>query len=211
MRHQFIIMLQCLTEPESRIEDDILHSQITKLLHFTGKIQENFLYQILIMRFFLHTLRSSLHMHHNIRYSQFGYCCKHPVIHLTGCYIIDNSNSVFLHTAFCHLRPKCIYGNDSLRMIPVQDFQPGTKSAHLFFGRDMFGIRTRRISAYINNRSTLIQNLPGTGGYFFFSLHPATGIKRIGSYIQNPHYLRSSEVKQPPFYIYINRRHWLYH
>ena len=24
MRHQFIIMLQCLTEPESRIEDDIL-------------------------------------------------------------------------------------------------------------------------------------------------------------------------------------------
>ena len=119
-------MFQCLSESESRIENDIFHSQVAKLLHFTGEIQENIFYQIIIRRFFLHILGSSLHVHHDIRYSQAGYSLKHPVVHLTGSDIIDDSYAILLHTLFGYIRPESIDRNDSIRMIPVYDLQSGT-------------------------------------------------------------------------------------
>ena len=100
MCHQFIIMLQRFSESESRIENDIFHSQVAKLLHFTSEIQENVFNQVIIRRLFLHTLGSSLHMHHNIGHSQVGNCLKHPMVHFTGSYVINNSNSIIFHTFF---------------------------------------------------------------------------------------------------------------
>ena len=126
MSHQLIIMLQCLPKTKTRIEYNVFQTQFTKLLHLTGKIHEHFLHQIIIMGFFLHILGSSLHVHHDIRHSQAGHSLKHPVVHLTGSDIIDDSYAILLHTLFGYIRPESIDRNDSIRMIPVYDLQSGT-------------------------------------------------------------------------------------
>ena len=152
----------------------------------------------------LHTLRSALHVHHNIRYVQCRNGMEHIRIHLTGRNIIDDGNTILLHTHSCHIRPESVYRHHSIRLYLKKYFQAHTQPFHLLPGGDIVGIGTGRVSAYVNNGRSLRNYLFHPACYFRLCLCTATGIKGIGSNVQYAHDTRLREVEQRTVDIYIS-------
>ena len=64
---------------------------------------------MVVFRGDLHVLRSTLHVHNNIRYAKAGNGGEHLVVHLPGRNVVDESHAIFFHAHLRYIGTESVY------------------------------------------------------------------------------------------------------
>ena len=191
-------MFDGFSETEPRIKDNVLHAHVSQTLDLFGEIIENFLQEMVVLRIGLHGLRSAFHVHDDVGYSQSGNGCEHVFVHVARRDVVDHGHTVFFHAHLRHIGTEGVNRYDGFWEMFPYDSQPRAQAVHFFSGIDVLGIRSRRVSAYVNDGGSFVYYLMQARGDILLCFGTATGIERVGSYVQYSHDLWLGEVHQPP-------------
>ena len=102
-------MLKGFTETKTGVDNDVSHTTLAQLAHFSRKVGDDFCGDIFVRGCLLHGLRSALTMHQDVGYTQFGNRVKHLCVGIATRNIVDDAHAKSLYTAAGNLRTKCIY------------------------------------------------------------------------------------------------------
>ena len=144
----------------------------------------------------LHGAGFALHVHEYVGHAQLCHGTEHLVIKTAAGDIIDNVCPVFLNAHFRHAGTKGVYRDYGFWQLPPENPQAVAQAVHLFLFCHVVSSRSRRISANVYHRAPFTDYLMTAGNDAGFILPTATGVKRVGSKIQDAHYLRSAQVEE---------------
>ena len=129
MTQYLVVLVEGLAEAVSRVEDDVLCSEIAKALHLISKVLH-------------HCLEGGLHGHKDVRHLQLCYSLKHVAFLVYRGVdnagdaslgnVVDDVRSEILHAAACHARTIGVDGNYGVGLLPSHDGKGMLKARCLF-------------------------------------------------------------------------------
>ena len=128
-------------------------------------------------------------MSQHVGNTKFGHSRSHIRVG-TATDIVDDIYTIVAHYAPRHLRAKCVNAHDGLRQRPAQSIEGHRQARELLVGRRSCGAGTCTDGADIENRGTLVEQLPGTrhqGGRAFGHRRAAALEEGVGRGIQYAH------------------------
>ena len=158
--HQFIILLQCLTEAKSWVKYHLTATLLTEVLHLRLQVGNHISHHATgIVGELLHSGRSATHVHQNIRHIKLPHRGSHIGIERATRHIVHNVGTHFLNASARHIGTECVDRNWNVWRHALHPRHATLQTAKFFFGTNVVGTRTSGIGTNVKDVNTFTHHL----------------------------------------------------